>query len=651
MKNMHRFIRLGVTGTLIIILLIIPIMGVLTITTPPRISVDTKKFSVTPYYAPTTILPQNQTEIWINRTVKISEFLFIKIVDEINITNTKDRPFSAIIIYYPVKFWEKIRQIRILGAYRNDSFKLLNFMIYYRSAEYVGLLIKFYTLLDKYVSILKNTFRIKILFELREGLFEIKPFKDRMGLYLNMTPCPFLPYPIKSLVVNFISPEDVNLEFEFVKPESGKTLFGGRNFKYSKENLPPMDLSLDLDSQLERYGFDSEIKAVWSTEQGLPIVRYAERSIVITKSYTVLVEDHLVVSLYSFEEPAENPEQSRWKLSSIRVGLAANISDVIEVRDDIGKLDFDKTVDEDLPRDIYTVRVNFKSPIIAGENRNVYIKYVIRFNKKFIRNGKFNITLPLLPLVNTTIYTAKLSVKTYVPTNAILPMNCEAKYYERGQEKFFIVQFSQAVFAYNNISPRDIGWLVLVFEYDLGTLLSSYFVLLLYIVILTILVAEVLLVARWAMYRYVKPKEVKRLANLEKFIINYETIIASDKDLWVTAYRNLILRRPTAAFIDDFTKRQSKLNEKVNIVVASIRRLREIAEIYDYLTELGKVEERIRLFKQRIIEVAGHYIRGNLTDEVYEARIEALLLNLKDELNKRERILNTIRDFYISRIS
>ena len=224
MKNMHRFIRLGVTGTLIIILLIIPIMGVLTITTPPRISVDTKKFSVTPYYAPTTILPQNQTEIWINRTVKISEFLFIKIVDEINITNTKDRPFSAIIIYYPVKFWEKIRQIRILGAYRNDSFKLLNFMIYYRSAEYVGLLIKFYTLLDKYVSILKNTFRIKILFELREGLFEIKPFKDRMGLYLNMTPCPFLPYPIKSLVVNFISPEDVNLEFEFVKPESIRTM-------------------------------------------------------------------------------------------------------------------------------------------------------------------------------------------------------------------------------------------------------------------------------------------------------------------------------------------------------------------------------------------------------------------------------------------
>jgi len=646
---MRRFIKLGATGALIIIFLIVPIMGMLITISSPAISVELREPQEFPNYAPTVILPRNQTEIWVNRTVWISEFLFVKVVDEINITNTKGELFSAMQIYYPLKFWRKVMTLKVLGSYRNDSFRSLDFTINYKSVDYVGLVVKFYTLLDKYVSVLRNTFKLRLIFQLREGLFEIKPFNNKMGLFLNLTPCPFLPYSIKSLTVKFISPEGTNLEFDEVKPVSGKTLVNGKDLQYSKEDIPPMDLSLGLTDQLKRYGFESEIKAVWSTDSGLPIIRHAERSVTITRSYLIIVEDHFVVSLYSFGEPAENPEESKWKLSSIRIGLAKNVSEVLEVRDDIGKLTYSKTSDEDIPEDVYTIRIDFKSPIIAGELRNVYVKYTIKLGEGFVDNGKFNVSVPLLPLVNTTVHTARLCVKAYVPTKIIMPINCEAEFFETGAEKFFVVQFSQVVLAFKSISPGDNGAMVLLFEYDLTSLLSSYYVLLAYIMIVTILLAEALLAAKWAMTRYVTPKEVKRLRKLERFIMNYETIIASDKELWAEAYRNLMLRRPTAAFIDELSKRYSRLNEKINVVMAAIRGLREIVEIFDYLVELGKVEERIRIFKQRIIEVASQYVRGEVSDEIFETRMEALLLDLKDDLNNRERILNTIRDFYISK--
>ncbi|MCR8453459.1 MAG: hypothetical protein NDP13_00475 [Crenarchaeota archaeon] len=645
---MRRFVKLSTTMILICLILAIPTISMLTLATPPDIVVHIRSPDSTPDYAPAIILPQNQTEIWLNRTVRISEFLFIRVIDEFNISNTKDRPFTAIVVYYPVKFWEDMISITVLGAYRNDSFRPLEYALYYRSKEYVGVLIKFYTLLDKYSLILQNTFKVRVIFELREGLFEIKPYGTKLGIYLNMTPTPFVPYPIKSLVVSFISPEDTTLEFDYVKPTSGKTLFGGNNFRYSKENLPPMDPSLNLTKQLSRYGFESEVCALWSTTKAIPVVRHANRSVFVTRSYQVYIVDNLVISCYSLEAPAENPEESKWKLSSIRVGLAANVSQIIEVKDNTRKLSYAKDLDKDLPESIYVLRVDFPTPIVAGESRNIYIKYLIKLDKKFISGDKFNLKLPIAPLLNTSLYTLRLSIKTSAPTIINLPKGYIARYYSSGMENLFISQFKQVVLAFERLNPKDIDYALLTIDYDWKIFLNSYFVLLIYVLIASIAIVEISCSIHRLARKPVKPKEVKKIADLEKFIMNYETIIATDKDLWAAAYENLLLRRPVMTFISDYSKKIIKLGEKIDLMFITMKGLKSIAELYDYLIELEKVEERLSIYKQRLIESAERYTRGELPDAVYTTRVEAILLNLKDDLNRREMLIAKIRDWYLS---
>ena len=631
------------------IMMILGTIGISVVTPYPSINISRKEYKP-PEYSSAYVLPENQTEIWINRTIIVSEFLFVRIYDEINISNTKTRPFSAIQIYYPRGFWEKSITVRVFGRYKKEKPRPLDFFVHHRSRDYIGLTVKFYRYLSKDDSSRKNTFRVIIIFELKD-VIKVKPLKNNIGLYLNITPCPFVPYPVKQLIVMAITPEDANPETDLVKPIEGKGLVKNNiRFKYS--DIPPMNFSMNLKAQLVNYKFGSNISLVWSTQTPPAAIVYAERYVEISQSYEIRVEDKLMVSMFSLEEPKESIDDTKWKLDSVRVGLAPNVSTIDEIRDDIGKIEYENVSDKDINSTIKTIKIKFKRPIVAGEIRNVSIKYTIRFDEKFLeKTNIFNISIPLCPVVNSTLYSYSLTIKSYVPVDMALPINYTNMRLDRGTEKFLLAMYEAKTFAFSYVYPSQNKMIFLAIKYSIEHMTRSYLVLSMYVIIISTLVVELSLLLRLLIPRILPPGERERIRSIEQFIRAYETIIAYEKDTWVGAYENLIIKRPSASYIDEFRKRNSYITKQYEKLAPLFKRIKEYSEIYDYVIELEKLEERINVIKQIILSKASDFVAGKLETEVFKTRCEALLLELKDYLNTRERIIGHIRDFYLTKIS
>lgn len=644
----RKIIRSSLALFITFVLVIVP-LGMGLIVQPPSVDARILSKKVPQSYARTYVFPKNQTEIWINRTVFTSEFLHVKIVDEINISNTKTRPFSAVQIYYDRKFWEKSMIVRVLGKYGNDSARTLDYYIHYISEDYIGISVRFYVYLDKYVPVLKNTFKVILIFE-QEGVIEIKTIKGKIGLYLNMTPCPFLPYPVKGLKVRFSAPEDANVEIDEVVPVSGRSKKGDDVF-YTFSDIPPMNFSLGLKEQIKRYKFDSPVRIVWSTSIPPIVIPYVERHILITQSYEIIIEDKISLSIISPAPPADSPEDTKWKLSSIRVGLASNISRIISTEDDVGKVKYDNTTDKDISSNIWVIKINFLRPVLPGEVRNVRIKFAIKLKDDFLEeNNVFNVTIPFCPVLNTTINTYVLRIKSYVPTVLTFPLNHTTSSKRWGAEKFFLAIYRDMSYGFVDINPSENLGLNLLIKYDVQYFVRAYLFLTLYVIMVAIVFVEIALLARAAMLKIVLPAEAKRMRKIEQLIKAYETMIAYDKKTWGDAYENLIVRRPTAGFVDEFRRRNNNILQQYEKLIPLINEIKKIPELYDVALELEKIEERINVLKQIISNIAVDLLAGKIGSRIFRSRCEALLLELKDNINTRERLINTMRDYYLSRL-
>jgi len=619
---------------------------------PPNIDVSVIEKPAPADYRNAYILPENQTEVWINRTIYVSEYLFTKIRDEINVSNTKSRPFSAIQIYYDRNFWEKSLTIRVMGRYKNEKPRYLAYYIHYVSSDYIGITVGFYNYLTKYDSSEKNTFRVIILFEF-VGIVKVKPFGDKIGLFLNITPCPFLPYSVKEIYIRAITPEDASLEEKEAKPEGLHGIVGS-DVKFVCRDVPPMNFSLGLKDQLNHYKFGSNISVVWSTNKPPISITYARRIIEISQSYEIKVEDTVLVSMYSIEKPIEYVDKNKWKLDSFRIGLAPNVSKIDEVRDNVGKIKYDNATDKDIKSSIKTIKVLFSRPLIAGEVRNVTIKYTIKLNERFIgKNNVFNISMPQAPVVNTSLLMVSLKVRTYVPLTIrlIAKTNYSQVISESGLEKFLLVSYRSVTMVLNDVCPSINGYMLLMFRYSPLYIVRTYALLAVYVAMISILIAEIGLALKVLIPRFIAPAERERIKIMEQFIRAYETLIAYDKSTWVDAYNNFVIKRPTASFIDDYRTKSTNIVRQYEKLVPVIKKLKEYAEIYDYLVELEKLEERINVIKQILISIASDFIAGKIEAEIFRSRSEALLLELKDYLNNRERIIGYIRDFYLTKTS
>ena len=647
-KDMIKIIKGSLILFITVVLVIVP-LGLGFVVQPPAIDARVLAKAPEHKYATAYVFPENQTEIWINRTVYTSEFLHVKIVDEINISNTKNRPFSAIQIYYDRKFWENLVTVKVLGKYGNDTARPIDYYIHYASEDYIGVTVHFYVYLDKYISVLKNTFRVFLIFE-QVNVVEVKSLNDKIGLYLNMTPCPFLPYPVKNLRVGFKAPEDTTVEIDDVVPVSGRSKKENDIF-YKFSEIPPMNFSLGLSEQIKRYKFDSPVRVVWSTNTPPIAISYAERDILITQSYEIIVEDKVSLSIISIGPPADSPENTKWKLSSIRIGLAQNVSDIILTEDDVGKIKYDNTTDKDIRDDIRTIKLNFLRPVLPGEIRNVSVKYVIKLKDGFLQeNDIFNVSIPFCPILNTTINTYVLRIRSYVPVSFAFPKENIASSDRYGAEKFFLAIYRDMSYGFIDVNPSENLIVNLLIRYDIRYSVRTYLILTLYIILVSIIIIEISLLARTAMLKIISPVEVKRTKKIEQFVKAYETIIAYDKKTWADAYENLIVKRPTAAFIDEFRRRNVNITQQYEKLIPSIDEIKEIPELYDTMIELRKVEERINMLKQLITNITVDFVSGKMDSDVFQNRCEALLLELKDNINMRERLINNVRDYYLSKL-
>jgi len=632
---------------LILILIVAPALYAYVVT-EPKIEVYVMSRKPEPRYSHFAVFPKNQTEIWIKRIIRPSEFLFVKIIDEMNITNTRERPFSALQVYYSRQFWEKISRVRIFGSYAGDRFRLIDYEVNFKSGDYVGIAVYFYTYLDKYVPARKNTFRIRLILE-SNNLLEVIPHKDGVGIQMNISPCPFVPYYVKRLLVRLLPPEDANPDEKQLSPLDYTRV--GRNISYKKEGIPPMNFSLSLKKQLDWYKFGQNIRIVWTTKTPPPVVPYVRRTIEITQSFRVKVRDEMSVSICSAEVPAESPRDIKWKLSTLRVGLAKNVTKIIKIEDNIGKLSYSNVTDDDIPSEIKTIQINMSSrPIVIGEVRNISIEYEVKIGEEFLlENNTFSLPMPFAPMLNTTILLYTLRIKTCVPLKVAVPKKYFSVGESRSVEMFLVLKYITKKMSFRDVYPSFNKQIKLLFRYDTLQFIRPFAVLLLYVTLGAMLVAEVGLASRAILRRVVVPPERKGDEDLERFIKAYETIIAYDKRTWADAYESMIIRRPSTGFVEEFRRRCTYIGKQYEKLLPLISELRGDVELYDYLVDLETIEERLNVIKQIIVSILTDFVAGKMDPTVYKLRAEALLLELKDYLNARERIINTIRDIYLTR--
>lgn len=654
MVKLKKILQLGTMSIIIIILLAVAFLGPISTAFPPTIKDKTKR-PESLYYSTHALLPHNQTDIWVLRSVYISEFWYIKVIDTINVTNKDDRPFNSIIIYYPLEFWRLIDTFLITGSFKDDAPQPLNYTILYLPKDYVALKVLFYVALTKYSDAEKNAFKVYVTFYLKSvDILEFETVEDKIYVALNITPGPYLQHYINNYVTMIYSPDDptISLEVDRIKPTVGKEIIEDRIVKYTKDNIKPMNLTLDPSEQLKTYGFDSQIRIVWSLKNGTPVIRYAHRTIEITQSFKIKIHDHLVVSIASFYAPELNPKKTKMSLSEFRVGLATNATD-ISVRDNIGKLDYGNTTDKDINETIRVIRVDLKTrPLVPGDVRDIYIDYEIPLTDKMLLrdNNTFIVYIPLAPIVNTSFLLDGLTIKTAVPITLVFPTTYKNKMVKFQTEKFFLVQYTSLTYSFGRILPYQNGLVTLLIDYHPLSLIRSYIILTLYVIIGSLIILEILFALRLIAKRVIAPKQMKAIAELERFIKAYETIIAYDKNLWGETYTNLLLKRPTPQFLDELGKKSDNLHQQYLKLVPLINKLKKDPTLFDYLIELEKIEEFIKLLKMEIVNLTREFLGGKVNTDIYKSRAEALLLNLKDQINSRERIINTIRDYYLSLI-
>jgi len=649
---MKRLIKGTGLTIIVLIMVVVPLFATFMIP-PPDIKVDIRVPEHKPTYRNAIVFPHNQTEIWVNRLIKPSEFVYLKVIDDINITNTRDRPFSAIQLYYDRKFWDRAIRVRVFGQYRDDEPRPLEYSLYYISGDYVGLTVVFYIYLDKYAPARKNTFRVRIIFEFAD-ILKVKPYKDKVGIYLNISPCPFLPYPIKRINVKLVAPEDGSLPEnveDVVRPNVDYEK-KGTNISFTRKDIPPMNFSLGIKGQLKRYKFGEDIGIVWTMDKAPPVVPYMERTIVVTQSYKIEVTDRISVSVFSIEKPSESPTETKWKVEGFRVGLMPNVSKIEKIYDDAGPLQYRNTTDDDISENIKTIEVDLKSrPIIAGEIRNITIKYMIQLNEKFLGDdNKFRVNTTFGPVINTTIKLFSLKIKSYVPIQITIPANYTKRISDISSEKSLVVLYRCDEIIFTNLPESLNGEMKLVFGYSTIYSLRPFFVLSIYTITSVYILVELGLLIRIMIARIMTPREIRKIESIERLIKAYETIIAYDKNIWADTYNNLIIKRPSAGFIDDLRKKNTTITKQYEKLLPLLNKLRVEREFYDYVIDLEKLEERINIVKQIIISLTTDFVAGKIDKEKFRERAEALLLELKDLLNRRERIISSIRDIYLTKI-
>ena len=585
-------------------------------------------------------MPFNQNaSIKAYRTVRVSPYGFATYNDTIIITNKENREFNSIIVFYNKSTFKYLKEVTIIGKYKGSTFHL-TWVEYIQKGDYIGMAL----LLNRYVE--KNTkYEITIL----GGIYQIPTFRA-MGneiLYKLLFPQKILlPYNVSLFKSNFETLDSTaRIDLNYIKPSNG-SLQGDRILFYTFRN----EFLFNFTSP----GKEPIVEFSWFSKTPIVIVSSFERTVQIEVTEKMHVRDSFRITAIA---PKSNntPKDTPWKLTSLIIGLPSDISS-LTARDDLGKIRISKTTTIELLPENYTgYSVNLRIPLVSSSSYSFTLDYYIKSGTKWFKTkeDKWHISIPLTPILNTTFLSVKYSIMIpegfEVNTTTISNLN-ETRYVD--WSVLGVLSYSIFIGSFTHVTPMNNKEVKLSIKPTPMPLINT----LIRIFLLVLFILSVLNVV-YVYYRKLRERAVVAIPevsleikeNVEKFLKYYEEFVAIEKNLDDFIKSKLTQRKSPKAIRDQLQKLLETNKRYRDRVIAMFNLITKDPDIAKIVKELRDIENRISTTRRETISDWSQYLRGALGKRELIARADELFGNLRILKTNRNRLINRIRNIYITR--
>jgi len=599
---------------------------------------NTNKISLQQEY-PIDPMPFDQNaSIEAYRTVTVSPYGFATYNDTIVLTNKDDREFNSIIIFYNETTLSYLRDIYIIGKYKGRTFHL-TWVKYIQKGDYIGMAL----LLKRYVE--KNTkYEITILGEIRQ-IPTFSVIGSEILYKLTFPQKILLPYNVSLFKSNFETLDSTaRIDLNYIKPSNG-SLQGDRTLFYTFRN--------EILFNFTNPSREPIVKFSWFSKTPIVIISSFERLVRIEVTEKMHIKDFFRVTTIA---PKSNntPKDTSWKLTSLIIGLPNEVES-LTARDDLGKIGISKTTSSLMPENYTGYSVSLRIPLVSSSTYSFTLDYYIKSKTQWfkIEGENWQISIPLTPIVNTTFLSVKYNIMIpegyEVNSTSINNLN-ETKFVDWSilgvlSYNIFVVSFTH-ITPVNNIEVR------LTIKPTPTPLINS----LIRIFLLTLFILSILNVT-YVYYKKLRERaavaipeislEIKE--NVEKFLKYYEEFVAIEKNLDDFIKSKLTQRKSPKAIRDQLQKLLETNKRYRDRVIAMFNLITKDPDIAKIVKELKNIENRISTTRRETISDWSQYLRGTLGKRELIARADELFSNLRILKRNRSRLINRIRNIYITR--
>lgn len=577
-----------------------------------------------------------------SRAVTISPYGVITLNDSLDITNYDSREFNAILIFYERDYFGKLFNIHVFGKSEKGKREKLDLIPYLDLPNYIGFVVK----LDRYVE--KDSSYSLFISADTQLVPAIDIVQGELYLSFQFPQMINLPYKVSTMEVIFETrDQNARIVEDKISPSTGEK-DSETKYKYSFTNIFAFNVS--------NPGNATIVNFVWKTTTPLMYVEYLQREITFGVSDKMSVKE----TFYIYVVAPMNESGSintKWKLDTLTIGLPTDIKGV-SARDPFGRVQIRKTASNLIPEKLDAYIITLRTPLMSGGPYRLTVYYSITTKSDYFdsKDGRWNVSLPLAPVINTTILNLRVSVS--IPDGYLLKhVNLSDERVEmiRGVDTFLLglLVYNTFTFSAQNVFPSMNNYLSIEVETSY-TPLVAMFIKLFLLVLLFITVIDLILVKYvFAEREEITPEMVEVRTrfkrDLSNFIKYYEEFIAAETDLDNYIREKITVRKSPRVIREDLNRLMREVKSKRDRISLLSERLTADREVYKIVQELLKLEERVSFTRRELISDWSQFLGGKLGKKELTVRARNVFGDLRVYKVSRVRLVNRLKNIYASR--
>ncbi|MGQ4891979.1 MAG: hypothetical protein ACP6IP_05770 [Candidatus Njordarchaeia archaeon] len=578
------------------------------------------------------------------RTVSISPYGVVELNDSVAVTNNDFREFNSILIFYGKDELSILDNIRIVGKSSEGEKIVITWLPYVEYENYIGFAIVF----DRFV---KRDSSYSVI--IRADIKVVPDFDvvdNELYLSISFSQKMLLPYNISKMDVFFVTTDsNAHIDEDRITPKNG-TKVAETKYKYEFDHIIPFNMTGEVSPNIVNF--------VWKTTTPLMYVSQLTREFTFGISDIVHVRD--VFDIRVIAPPSSAPaSQSNWKINSLTIGIPADVED-LTVRDAMGRITARKTSSFLVPSNLDAYSINLRVPLTFGDSYRISLSYSIKSDSDFFKvdKDKVNLTVPLLPVINTTVMNFRLVLN--VPNGYLLE---HLNYMNRSLELYKGVNVDLAgLFVYDkfsasmdNIVPSMNHNMEIIIDKTPVPLFSLFIKL--FIIILTIITLIDLIYARYQVYEReeVSPLLIEERKKLKKslstFLKYYEEFITLETNLDEFIRKRITVRKSPRVIKEELNRLMGEVKKQRDKIIMTSEKLTDDREVYKIVKELLKIEDRVNFTRRELISDWSQFLGGKLGKKELTIRARNVFNDLKVYKINRTRLVNRLKNIYASKYS